>query len=69
MRDQGRKQSAEQRTPGQQRKAKRGDTTPTNRTVAPARSAAGQKVARTRARRATVLKTLKTGKESFSRET
>ena len=70
MKDKDRKQNAQPSRPVRKRQAKRGrDTTPTSRTVAPTRSAAGQKAARTRARRAIVLKTLKTGKESFSRET
>ena len=69
MRDKGRKQSAQPRPPDRKRQAKREDTTPMSRTGASAHVAAGQKAARTRARRATVLKTLKTGKESFSRET
>jgi len=38
----------------------------TKRSSALARIAAGKKAARTRRRRATVLKTLKTGAESFS---
>ena len=68
MRDTGRKPSAQPRTPDRKRRAKRGDTTPMSHTGAPAHAAAGQKAARPRAGRATVLKTLKTGKESFSRE-
>ena len=68
MRNKGRKPSAQQRTPDRKRPVMREDTTPISRTDAPAPMAAGQKAARSRARRATVLKTLKTGKESFSRE-
>ena len=67
MKDKGIKQSAQPSRPVRQRQVPRGGTTPISRTGAPVR-AAGEKAARTRARRATVLKTLKTGKESFSRE-
>jgi len=47
---------------------KDGEIKKSRKRSAQARSAAARKAVQTRARRATVLKTLKTGKESFSRE-
>jgi len=63
------KRDAGRSTPARTNRLKSGDEAEKNRKrSAQARSAAARKAAQTRARRATVLKTLKTGKESFSRE-